>query len=437
MVSVEFSNDLRALFTNHRVARAHGLGNPEFNALPGCQVKRLFDIIDKLPNSTASKSQPRGQSQTKTPVLRIDTLCVPTSPRYKSLAITRLREVYCKASKVLVLDKHLVQVGENKLERRIQLLCSEWLTRLWRLQEGRVASSLYIQFEKEAITVGDLLQPVQLEDPMMEEDLLHGMFDNLQVSIINCFQPNEISSQHFMNLVADLGHRSTTVASDEPICVATLLGLDLEVFGGRPTMLDIYRSFQNIPQDVIFIDGKRLEIDGYRWAPSTLLGLGAQVFRPSDGSGVQIASGFRIVRNGILLLHTFEYDNAPYNLYYIWSDDEKIMWTFFGPVGLPPVANIEYPSRRLLQPAVILQKSEDRYPLTTRGVLVSDVKYSETENAFMCKYEMHVKMDRWTDLTAPALRMRTSADGLARRKGWKGPFHLRGRFETQQTWCIR
>lgn len=126
--------------------------------------------------------------------------------------------------------------------------------------------------------------------------------------------------QHFINLVLDLASRSSSVAADEPICIATLLGMSLEAFNSQPTMADICGSYHFIPEDVVFVQAPRLQIDGYGWAPSTLLKRSKQVFDPSTvRKGRVTSSRFYIKKNGIKLLHDFEYDNSPYNLYYIPS----------------------------------------------------------------------------------------------------------------------
>jgi hypothetical protein len=69
--------------------------------------------------------------------------------------------------------------------------------------------------------------------------------------------------------------------SDEPVCIATLLGLKLENFHPYPTMIDIYRSVVSIPQNILFVETPRLKIDGFRWAPATFLEQ-ESVFFPLD-----------------------------------------------------------------------------------------------------------------------------------------------------------
>lgn len=121
---------------------SHGLGNPSQNALPICQVIRLFNLIRHISSPNV--------------LLWIDTLSVPVNLKYKRIAITRLRTVYQEAQGVLVIDRHLACVGKDTQERQVQLLSSEWMRRLWTLQEGRLATRLYVQFRHEAVPVEQL-----------------------------------------------------------------------------------------------------------------------------------------------------------------------------------------------------------------------------------------------------------------------------------------
>jgi hypothetical protein len=239
-----------------------------------------------------------------------------------------------------------------------------------------------------------------------------------------------------MNIITDMSHRSTTVAADEPICLATLLGMQLEKFDGDPTMVKIYSSYATIPEDIIFIQAPRLQDDGYRWAPFTLLNRNNQAFEPSMRKGLVASSGFHLRKNGILL-RDFYYDNTPYNHYYILSSEQQVKWTFEGPVEPQNTRDVDQPSRRICRPAIIINKSEDKLPLTSWGVLVSGVEKIEDKETYSCKFEMVVMMHRWTEETSSILRARTQPDGLAEREGWKGPFYLDGCFKLDLGWCVQ
>lgn len=267
---------------------SHGLGNPAQNALPNCQLQFLFDAVEEL--------QPKEQ------VLWIDTISVPVDPEWKRIAIMQLRMVYQRASKVLVLDKHLQQVGGHWLERRLQVLGSEWMKRLWTLQEGRLTSSLYFRFRDETVPLTQLTQTDSPYHTDYDKDIFSEFYKTTGSELKLRFQNTPDLSRHFLNLAVDLAYRSVTVATDEPICLATLLGLNLEDFKPYPTMIDIYKSLPEIPEDIIFVQSRRIEYPGFRWAPSTFLEQGLKTFSEPQSSGqLLLPLGFQIRKDGILI----------------------------------------------------------------------------------------------------------------------------------------
>jgi Heterokaryon incompatibility protein (HET) len=95
---------------------SQGLGNPSSNSLPRCQLLHLFQLIRKISSSE--------------PYLWIDTISVPVTKEHKKIALRTLGQVYRQAHQVLVIDRHLLQVGTDPYERQIQLRASEWIGRL-------------------------------------------------------------------------------------------------------------------------------------------------------------------------------------------------------------------------------------------------------------------------------------------------------------------
>ncbi|KAL9614765.1 MAG: hypothetical protein Q9167_000756 [Letrouitia subvulpina] len=82
-----------------------------------------------------------------------------------------------------------------------------------------------------------------------------------------------------LNLIHDaLQNRSVSVASDEPLLIANLLGLDLQklLAGSEDTRINrlwnlMTTAPRGIPKSLLFRVGPRLKDKGYRWAPSTML----------------------------------------------------------------------------------------------------------------------------------------------------------------------
>lgn len=225
--------------------------------MPACQLARLFKYIRAIGLADA--------------VLWIDTLAVPIEVEYKRLAIMRLRTVYEQASAVLVVDRSLVRVGKHIVERQVQLLCSDWMRRLWTLQEGRLASRLYIQFRDDAMAVLGLADTDRDRSKEPDTHIFDDVKYDLGVTIFKHFVKRDHLTHQFTDLVDDMAHRSVTVRTDEPICLANMLGLVLENFKPYPTMLDIYRSLPILPPSLMFLTYPKMDVPGFRWAPSTFL----------------------------------------------------------------------------------------------------------------------------------------------------------------------
>jgi hypothetical protein len=77
-----------------------------------------------------------------------------------------------------------------------------------------------------------------------------------------------------------LEHRSTSVAADEPLCIATLTrisveevlkaGYDVEVRMAKVWQL-IANKYGKLPQGILRLAYPRLTVKGFQWAPRTLL----------------------------------------------------------------------------------------------------------------------------------------------------------------------
>ncbi|EMD36270.1 hypothetical protein CERSUDRAFT_95612 [Gelatoporia subvermispora B] len=274
---------------------ADGLGNPYQNSLPTCQNRRLRAA------------------------LWIDTLCIPVAPEfkeYRKLAIRLLSRTYSEAIAVLVLDRELCRFQSRPvphLEIGIRMMCSGWMKRLWTLQEASIAVSghgpsnpgnLYIQmadgpvywnrqlrsFQYKVVRVPkQRLKPSSLTITVQEvkADLLYEL--HTQVLIDDRLPPmydiqRPRFETQFQRIMSAVQNRSTSKAEDEPICMASLLGLDLSqvlsVDTAEERMAIFYRLLHEIPTVVIFAHfgtpnpaTLNLQLKPFRWAPKSLLRL--------------------------------------------------------------------------------------------------------------------------------------------------------------------
>ncbi|KAI0663620.1 hypothetical protein C8Q70DRAFT_370135 [Cubamyces menziesii] len=122
---------------------ADGLGNPNDNALPSCQLRRLRGYTKQLSEAHPWQDMPGGHKSVV--AFWMDTLCIPVDPRmkqYRTKAIQLLEKTFHDAAAVLVLDRELEIVNSTTtpfLELGIRILCSGWAKRLWTLQESTLA----------------------------------------------------------------------------------------------------------------------------------------------------------------------------------------------------------------------------------------------------------------------------------------------------------
>ena len=170
-----------------------------------------------------------------------------------------------------MLDRHSQQVGADRLERRIQLRASEWMKRLWTFQEGRLASELYIQVKDEAVSINELLGDGSDNPDQWTMHIFSRLDESSKTILGSAFTGHKERKNRLIDFIEELAFRNVTIATDEPICLATFLGLDLEPIGNNLTMMDIYRSPDDLPQQLLFAPGPRLDASGFGWAPSTFM----------------------------------------------------------------------------------------------------------------------------------------------------------------------
>ncbi|KAJ6441650.1 LOW QUALITY PROTEIN: HET domain-containingprotein [Purpureocillium lavendulum] len=312
---------------------ADGLGNPHRTSLPGCQVERICQLVAALQqvvrssSSSAAASASSSSPPTATPPYRIwiDTFCCPVEPAAKPLALGRIAAVYRQATHVLVLDKALAafpSAGTHPAELLLRTVgASPWMRRLWTLQEGALAQSLFVQFADRAVDFLVLLQDLYAiasrdarymriwQDVMTEFNLLQSLSPkrNGAGTVLFSRTPAEL-----ITVQRALHFRSVSVPADEPLCIATLLGLDArrvaEASSHQHRMVRVWEQIAGMPGTgnsnssssgdgndndngdgavttvqgqqrqggisvrVLFFLEEPLDVPGWRWAPRTLLG---------------------------------------------------------------------------------------------------------------------------------------------------------------------
>ena len=139
-----------------RLIWADGVGNPDANALYWCKIKHLWSLVGALESKEATGPSLDGVES----LIWLDTLCCPASDGPgKRMAMEKIRLVYKRAKHVLVLDAGLMAYNAKDLdaaELLARIFTSGWMRRLWTLQEGALAQSLYFQFADESVSLPQL-----------------------------------------------------------------------------------------------------------------------------------------------------------------------------------------------------------------------------------------------------------------------------------------
>jgi hypothetical protein len=261
---------------------AEGLGNKTDNALHSCQlVGRLFDLVRRLP-------VPEAHSR----ALWIDTICVPVYKRDGELhakAMNMMKDTYRSAAEVLVLDAYLqsFQIKDaSPLEAFSRVVNSSWMQRLWTLQEGRLAQTLYFQFQDGPVELGVIYSAIPMRSFPARPELTVATEVTMGYLASKFHLHKETQKIHdvlFEGLLAARNavmFRALSEPSDEARCLATLLDLDPKRIGDAPEdkrMEALWESFPLVPVSLVFSQApNKLSTPGFHWAPSTFCGPVAQ-----------------------------------------------------------------------------------------------------------------------------------------------------------------
>ncbi|RHZ45307.1 uncharacterized protein CDV56_100151 [Aspergillus thermomutatus] len=258
-----------------------GLGNLQRNALPSCQFTLLRNLIHSLPTELS-----------QTQYVWVDTLCVPPDAvnheRAQAAALRQMRHVYEGASAVLVLDSWLLSCdssGMSKVEVLMRIFNSVWNRRLWTYQEGALARLLFFQFNDKAHELDSYYQLfLETRDVLLDLTLKNSLKIRYQ-SLRGFKQSDTDFSGEISSVISALRFRTTSVASDEALCIATLLNLDMgRIVQSRPNerMEVLWSIIPTIPSEILCYRGETLTRPGLRWAPKSFLLSSSNVNPPNN-----------------------------------------------------------------------------------------------------------------------------------------------------------
>ncbi|KAE9373224.1 hypothetical protein N431DRAFT_482315 [Stipitochalara longipes BDJ] len=145
-----------------------GLGNPNSNALPQCQLEWLSTCLERLPShgyqgiyynnyggiavdAGGLDAISRSKMNKEAPRFWMDTLCIPVDDEYAELrteAINKMAAYYAQATGALILDSELqrLRIAVHEAEEVLARIANcAWAGRCWTMQEGAISPICYFQ----------------------------------------------------------------------------------------------------------------------------------------------------------------------------------------------------------------------------------------------------------------------------------------------------
>jgi hypothetical protein len=265
---VPASDDVAYVAISH--VWSDGLGNLQRNALPRCQLLRISNIIRNLPGKASDIF-----------LFWIDTICVPpdaaNQEEAQNLALQMMRRTYEDATTVLVFDSWLrsdARTHRSDVENLMRIFSSSWNTRLWTYQEGALAKLLYFQFQDGVYELDSGMERLNRTDDLVLNLTLKVNL-NLRYTSLRGFWNSRLPLEDKLVALSNtLKYRSTSVVTDEALCLGSLLDLDVvKIAETEPLsrMRKFWTMLPKVPISILKYSGETLSSAGLRWAPHSLL----------------------------------------------------------------------------------------------------------------------------------------------------------------------
>ena len=333
------------------------------------------------------------------------------------MAINNMASVYSSADKVLVLDANLfanssASCRSDPTELLMRITSTNWMRRLWTLQEGVLAKSLYHAFSDGVVNTQDIVislyehvQAVNRRVWQDEDDMTMYPGQSITTVVlqqyITFFRLNALKPQERLApMWNNMQWRSTSRGSDETICMAIVLGFSpneiatltsvnvpdvspesdaATVLQERTQMATRYRTFLQmliehqirIPRALLFTRGNRFDHDGLRWAPSSFFrtaALGTLI--AAEPKGYATRDGLHIASAG------FELYLPPTSIEPRFIMLDELTSTFYDvDYSTPEISNtVQWQTIALetvVDPAIVMQMLPDHLGNGALGLLVS------------------------------------------------------------------
>lgn len=299
VISFQNSRDTPFVAISH--VWSDGLCSDADTGLPACQVSSIKQLATLCKNGSTSYFR----------LIYIDTLCIPRDENIKKMAINIMARVYSTASIVLVLDSTLraVDVGTSSAARvLLHVITSPWNHRLWTLQEAVLARELVFAFH----------------DGLYKALDLWGRGNTIPTPIgLQCrVKLGELLGKKSMSVVRIarlLRRRSTSVPADEFLAVASLLEIPVEPLTSKEGLdrcCEFWILLKRVPCSIVFQVQEKITIDGFRWAPRSLIGPKATSTMYADGGAVVTAAhGLRGTYDLLVIQKPQHFDFTKHSMY--------------------------------------------------------------------------------------------------------------------------
>jgi hypothetical protein len=243
-----------------------------------CQLERLQRTFNTIAEVRGPENIP----------FWIDELCLPLQNRLKGISINQIKDIYGKAFTVLVWDAGLLEtkLGKDLIEANVRISTGRWAQRLWTLQEGILAQDLRFEFrDGELVTTSDLeARRDKARDDLWDSHHHIWKAGHPFSSAMWSLKKREATYQ-VQQVWKAVQFRSSTYPSDETICLANLLEMDVQdilkitsTAGDEELSAKRMVKFLNlleedvrfgIPSGIIFLPAPKLKVEGYSWAPAS------------------------------------------------------------------------------------------------------------------------------------------------------------------------
>ena len=327
-----------------------GFGNRKTNKMNQCVLKMFCSTFSDVKRENVFQQRLGDVEAPEN--FWIDTLAIPIGKNCGSQrrnAIRSMHEIYKNAKYTVVLDFGLMSIdkGEGYTQPAMRITLSNWMTRLWTLQEAFLSKHLYFKFSDQLYSMDRLERLFQKEDEPLHWTLAplcrtyyHGVLEKESRHMHGPDSAPEelVTAPNFVATVwKAVQWRTTAHRQHETLSLATLFHVNTDAFVDSTDTVEIrkydqaelnermqklldllaVRSPCAIPPGIIFVPGPRLRKQGYRWAPESWLS--GHPVEPPDPVTVQIKTARLNVPHGLEVwypgfrLHKLINEDKPMN----------------------------------------------------------------------------------------------------------------------------